>query len=132
VLTPLLHEPLSGPAYVISRGRGATPEVGLALRSEGLLIEVIGQARAKGGTLSIDFGSLPDVPFAEVDVILDAGAHSLLAANLPAKAHDSMCGQRLQMPSEVTGQNGAVVKQSTVISVSGCRRARRTHREGGR
>jgi hypothetical protein len=65
-------------------------------------------------------------------VILDAGGHSLLAANLPASAHDSMCRQRLQMPSEVTGQNGAVVKQSTVISVSGCRRARRTHREGRR
>jgi len=132
VLTPLLHEPLGGPAYVVSRGHAATPEIGLALRSEGLLIEVLGQARAKGGVLSVDFGSLPDVPFAEVDVTLAAGPHSLLAANLPTKAHDSICGQRLQMPSEVTGQNGAVVKQSTVISVSGCHRARRTHREGGR
>ena len=44
----------------------------------------------------------------------------MLAAYLPVKAKGSMCGQSLAMPTAITGQNGAVVKQTTKIAVSGC------------
>jgi hypothetical protein len=124
ILTPILRDPLSGPAYVLSRGAAAEPEIGLALAGEGVLIEVIGQTRVEHGFASVVFGSLPDVPFSELDAILESGPHSLLAANLPASAHGDMCSGRLAMPTEVTAQNGAVVKQTTIVSVSGCRRSR--------
>ena len=55
---------------------------------------------------------------------LPEGPHSGLAANLPAKAKGSMCGQTLTMPTTITGQNGAVIKQTTKIAVTGCGKAK--------
>jgi hypothetical protein len=132
ILTPVLRDPLSGPVYVLSRGHAAAPEVALALRSEGVLIEVIGQTRVHDGFESASFNAVPDVPFSELDVIFEAGPHSLLAADLPAAEHGDMCPGRLSMPTQITAQNGAVVKQSTIIEVSGCARKQRATRRGGR
>jgi hypothetical protein len=124
VLTPVLRQPLSGPVYVVSHGRAALPEIALVLRGEGVVMELVGQTSVKGGIASGTFRSLPDVPFSEFDLLLDAGPHSLLAANLPAKANGSMCGRSLSMPTAITGQDGAVLKQTTTIAVSGCRSRR--------
>ncbi len=120
VSTPILRQRLSGPVYVVSHGGAAMPEVALVLRGEGILLELVGQASVKGGIASVTFRSLPDAPISQLDVLLDAGPHSLLAANLPVGAPASMCGQRLAMPVAITGQNGAVLKQTAAISVSGC------------
>ncbi len=35
-----------------------------------------------------------------------------------------MCGTSLTMPTTLTGQNGAVVKQTTKIAVTGCGKAK--------
>jgi uncharacterized repeat protein (TIGR01451 family) len=131
VLTPVVRQPLSGPVYVVSHGRAALPEIALVLRGEGVVIELVGQTSVKGGITSGTFRSLPDVPFSELDLLLDAGPHSLLAANLPAKANGSMCGQSLAMPTAITGQDGAVLKQTTGIAVSGCQR-RKAHVKANR
>lgn len=128
VLTPVVRQPLSGPVYVVSHGRTATPEIALVLRGEGVLVELVGQTSVKHGIASAAFHSLPDVPISELDLLLDAGRHSLLAANLPARAHASMCGQKLAMPVELTGQNGAVLKQTTRVAVSGCAKYKRHDR----
>jgi uncharacterized repeat protein (TIGR01451 family) len=122
VLTPVVREPLSGPVYVVSNGRAATPEIALVLHGEGMVLDVVGQTSVKGGVASAAFRSLPDAPISELDLLLEAGPHSLLAANLPANANGSMCGQSLAMPVELTGQNGAVLKQTPRIAVSGCPR----------
>ncbi len=124
VLTPVVRQPLSGPVYIVSHGRAALPEIALVLRGEGVAVELAGQTSVKGGIASGTFRSLPDVPLSELDLLLDAGPHSLLAANLPAQANGSMCGQSLAMPTAITGQDGAVLKQTTRIAVSGCRRRR--------
>jgi hypothetical protein len=42
------------------------------------------------------------------------------AANLPAKAKGSFCGQKLIVPSEFIAQNGAELHQNTQITVTGC------------
>ena len=39
-----------------------------------------------------------------------------------------MCGQSLAMPTAITGQNGAVIKQTTKIAVSGCPRRAAKHK----
>ena len=124
VLTPVLRHPLSGSVYVISRGRAASPEIALVLRGEGVVLDVIGETSVKGGIDTAVFRSLPDVPISELDLILDAGPHSLLAANLPASAHGSMCAHRLSMPTAITAQDGAVIKQTTIVAVSGCHPAK--------
>jgi hypothetical protein len=130
VLTPVLRAPLDGPVYVLSRGGKATPEIALVLQGEGVVVEVVGEARTRHGVVSAAFGSLPDAPISELDVLLDAGPHGLLAANLPEKLEGDMCGTRMSMPSELTGQNGAVVKPTIEVAVSGCPRAR--HRKARR
>jgi hypothetical protein len=120
VRSPLLRAPLAGPVYVLSRGAAASPEIALVLQGEGVLVEVIGQTRIRNGFATSVFSSLPDVPVSQLDLTLDAGPGSLLAANLTRGNRASMCGRRLSMPTTIAGQNGAVVKQATIVSVSGC------------
>jgi hypothetical protein len=36
-----------------------------------------------------------------------------------------MCGQKLTMPTAITGQNGAFVTQTTKIAVTGCHKAKK-------
>ena len=55
--------------------------------------------------------------------MLPEGPHSVLAANLPANANGSFCGLSLAMPTTIEGQNGAQIKQSTTIAVTGCKPA---------
>ncbi|MGO9760020.1 MAG: hypothetical protein ACLP1Q_02010 [Solirubrobacteraceae bacterium] len=129
VLTPVLRQPLSGPVYVVSHGNTATPELALVLQAEGVTLELVGQTGVKGGIVSGTFRSLPDAPISELDLLLDAGPHSLLAANLPAKAHGGMCGRSLAMPVALTAQNGAVRKQSVKVAVSGCPEHRASKRQ---
>ena len=48
--------------------------------------------------------------------MLPEGPHSALTA------YGRLCTGKLDMPTEITGQNGAVIKQTTKIAVSGCPR----------
>jgi hypothetical protein len=120
VLTPVLRHALVGPVYLVSHAGAAMPDLELVLQGEGVTLDVVGRTIVKRGVISAVFASLPDVPISTLGLVLSADAHSLLAANLPAKAKWSLCGQRLAMPTAITGQNGAVLKRTVNISVSGC------------
>jgi uncharacterized repeat protein (TIGR01451 family) len=120
VLTPVLRQRLVGPVYLVSHGGAQTPGIELVLQGEGVSVDVVGRTIVKHGVLSAAFSSLPDVPISTLGLVLGAGPHSLLAANLPAKANGSLCGQSLAIATELTGQNGAVVKHTTKLAVSGC------------
>jgi uncharacterized repeat protein (TIGR01451 family) len=125
VLTPVLRHGLIGPMYLVSHGGASPPNLEFVLQGEGVTVEVLGQTSIAHGILAGIFRSLPDVPFTTLGLVLAEGPHSLLAANLPAKAHLSMCGQSLAMPTAITAQNGAVIKQTTRLLVSGCPKRRR-------
>jgi hypothetical protein len=125
VLTPVLRHALVGPVYLVSHGSSALPNIELVLQGEGVTVVVSGQTSITHGITSDVFTSLPDVPISTLGLVLGSGAHSLLAANLPAGAHRSMCGRRLTMRIALTGQNGAALHQAKNISVSGCPRQRR-------
>lgn len=122
VLTPILHQLLVGPAYLVSRGATGTPELEFVLQGEGVSVDVVGQTIIKHGVIAAAFSSLPDVPISTLGLVLGMGPHSLLAANLPASAKRSLCGRSLAIPTEITGQNGAVVKQTTKLAILGCSR----------
>jgi hypothetical protein len=123
--TPIFAHPLSGPVYLVSHGAVASPDIVIVLRGEGIMLEVEGQINIRKGIVSSAFRSIPDVPIATLEVVLPTGPHSVLEANLPAKARRSLCAQTLKIPTMITGQNGARVKQSTKIAVSGCPRRKR-------
>ena len=67
---------------------------------------------------------MPDVPVGGFELNLPRGPYSALAAN------GNPCKQKLMMPTEFVGQNGAVVKTNTNIAVTGCPKAKKaTHKK---
>ncbi|HXN38137.1 MAG TPA: hypothetical protein VN892_08865, partial [Solirubrobacteraceae bacterium] len=122
VVTPVLNNPLSGPAYLVSHGGEAFPDLEIVLQGEGVVLRLDGQTSIMRGITSSTFKALPDAPISTFDLVLATGPHSVLGANLSAQAKGSMCAQKLTMPVAITGQNGAVLKSTTMIAVSGCPR----------
>jgi hypothetical protein len=113
--TPLLEHPLVGPAYLVSHGNRAFPDIELVLQGEGITVDLDGLTDIKKGITKTTFESLPDSPISTFELNLPEGPHSALAA--PA----SLCEQTaLNLPTILTGQNGAVLKQNTKIAVTGC------------
>lgn len=132
-VTPVLSVPLSGPAYLVSHGGAAFPDLVIVLQGEGVTIELRGNTDIKKGITYSRFDAVPDAPVSTFELRLPEGPHSVLAAYLPAKANGSLCRQALTMPTTITAQNGNQVRQNTKISVSGCpraKRAKKTRRSG--
>jgi hypothetical protein len=136
--TPVLANPVTGPAYLVSHGGAAFPDLVIILQGEGVTLDLVGSIDIKHGVTSSAFASVPDAPISSFELMLPEGPHSALAAVLPAQAKGNLCGTSLVMPTTITGQNGAQVKQSTKIAVTGCAKAKKakkvkhTHRGQGR
>lgn len=124
-VTPVLANPLTGPAYLVSHGDAAFPDLVFVLQGEGIVLYLDGNTNIKKGITSSTFNSVPDAPISTFETVFPEGPHSVLATNLPAKAKGSMCAQKLTMPTVITGQNGAVVKQTTKIAVTKCPKAKK-------
>ena len=112
--TPVLPDVLSGPAYLVSHGGAAFPDLDLLLEGDGVRVILEGHTNIKGGITTSTFASLPDVPVSSFSLTLPMGPHSALAA------YGNLCTQALVMPTTITAQNGAQVKQNTHIFVTGC------------
>jgi hypothetical protein len=123
-VTPVLKSPLTGPAYLVSHAGAAFPDLVIVLQGEGITLDLIGNTDIKNGVTISTFNTVPDAPISTFDLVLPQGPHSALGANLPQRAKSSLCRQSLAMPTAITGQNGAVIRQTTRIAVSGCPRRR--------
>ncbi|HEY3865877.1 MAG TPA: hypothetical protein VGL54_07320 [Solirubrobacteraceae bacterium] len=121
VTTPLLPVPLTGPAIFVSHGGEAFPTLTMVLQGYGVTVDLVGSTFiSKAGITSTTFKTVPDTPFNTFTLTLPEGKYSALAANVPEKDHGDLCGQKLEMPTEFVGQNGAQIKQSTPITAEGC------------
>ena len=116
VHTPVLPVPLEGPAYFVSHGNEAFPNLVMVLQGYGVTIDLVGDTLIKNGITSSTFAHVPDAPVSSFELTLPQGKYSALAAN------GNLCTVKggLKMPTEFIGQNGAVIKQNTKISVTGC------------
>jgi hypothetical protein len=115
VRTPLLPLPLSGPAYFVSHGGEAFPSLTMILEGNGVTVKLVGTTFInKAGVTSTTFKTVPDVPFNTFELTLPEGRFSALAAN------GNLCAAKLRMPSEFLAQNGALIRRSTPITVTGC------------
>ncbi len=127
-VTPVLPGSLSGPAYFVSHGGAAFPDLIVVLQGQGIRVDLVGSTFiSKQGITSSTFKSVPDVPIYSFELYLPQGPESALTAN------GDLCKSTLRMPTTFTAQDGAVVKQSTPIAVTGCstratHRARKAHR----
>jgi len=131
--TPLLKSKLVGPAYLVSNGGARFPDLDVVLRAEGVKIVLTGNTDVKGGVTSSAFKALPDERIRRFELTLPRGPHSLLGAYAGGRHPYDLCRRRLRMPNIFTGQNGAVVKRTTKVAVSGCHPSRRkvgTRRRG--
>jgi hypothetical protein len=121
VLTPILPVPLEGPAFFVSHGGEAYPSLIVVLQGYGVTVELVGTTFiSKTGITSSTFKATPDVPFGSFELTLPRSKYSALTVNLPEKDHYDLCGQTLAMPTTFTAQNGAVVHESTPVTVTGC------------
>jgi uncharacterized repeat protein (TIGR01451 family) len=118
--TPVLNNPLTGPAYLVSHGNAAFPDVEFVLQGEGITLILDGKTQIKKGITYSKFESAPDAPFTTFETVLPAGPHSALTANVAESKHFDLCGETLQMPTTITAQNGDVIEQHTRIAVQGC------------
>ncbi|HUA73712.1 MAG TPA: hypothetical protein VL988_03050 [Solirubrobacteraceae bacterium] len=112
--TPTLPGKLSGPAILVSHANLAFPDLVLVMEANGVRSILVGNTDIKNGITTTTFASTPDVPVSSITVNLPVGGHSALAAN------GNLCANPLIMPTTMTGQNGTVVKQNTVIKVNTC------------
>ena len=125
VITPILPVPLQGPAYFVSNGSAGFPSLIVVLQGYGVTVDLVGDTSiSKQGITSSTFKTTPDVPFSTFELTLGQGPYSALAANLPAKDHYDLCGQKLTMATTFTAQNGATVNQATPITIANCAKAK--------
>ena len=128
-VTPVLNVPVAGPVYIVSHGGAAFPNLVVILQGQGVRLDLTGDINiSKQGITSSSFPSAPDAPISSFELKLPEGSHSVLAATLLAEAAHSLCAIALAMPTTIVGQNGARMKQSTKIAVTGCPKTRKKFR----
>ncbi len=117
VRTPVLPVAMHGPAILVTDGGARFPRLALLLQGDGVTILTQGSSRiGRSGRLSSTFAALPDVPIGRFDLVLPAGAHSLLGAS------GRLCSHRrgLTLDAAITGQNGADLHRRVPIMLTGC------------
>jgi uncharacterized repeat protein (TIGR01451 family) len=150
VHTPVLPVALEGPAYFVSNGGEAFPNLIVVLQGEGVTIDLVGDTFiSRAGITSSTFKTVPDQPFQSFELTLPEGPYSALTANgnLCASTRAVTVKQRvtvrvkgrkktvtrsvrqttggsLVMPTEFVGQNGATLKQNTKVQITGCAKAK--------
>jgi len=122
--TPILPVPLEGPAYFVSNGSEAFPNLILVLQGYGVTIDLVGNTFINShGVTSSTFKTVPDEPVTSFELVLPEGPHSALTAV------GDLCKQKLTMPTEFIAQNGTRIKQRTKIALEGCPKHRARKRE---
>jgi hypothetical protein len=123
VHTPVLKNPLSGPAYLVSHGNAAFPDVEFVLQGEGIKLVLDGKTDIKkihGVEVTFSrFETSPDAPFTKFESVFPAGPHGVLTSYVPKDEYD-LCTLSLTMPTTIIAQDGAVIQQTTKIATSGC------------
>ena len=112
--TPVLPGTLSGPAYLVARGGANFPDLDLILEGDGVRVVLVGNTAIKNGITTSTFASIPDVPVSSFALTLPVSSHSALSS------FGNLCVKPLIMPTTITAQNGAQLKQNTRIAVLGC------------
>jgi uncharacterized repeat protein (TIGR01451 family) len=143
--TPVLPVPLEGPAYLVSHGGAAFPDLDIVLQGDGVVIILTGSTDIKRGLTFSRFEAVPDAPISSFELKLPERPYSALAAygNLCKLTTTRTVARRftrqvhgrvvhgvrriaetvatpLLMPTKITAQSGAVLEQVTRIAVTGC------------
>jgi hypothetical protein len=114
ITTPTLPGTLSGPAYFVSHGGAAFPDLDLVAKGDGVTVILVGKTNISKGITHTTFESLPDVPVSSFELNLPTGEKSALGVN------GNFCHGKMYMPTTVVGQNGKSVTEKIQIHVAEC------------
>lgn len=114
VTTPTLPGTLEGPAYFVSHGGAAFPDLDLVLKGDGVTVILVGNTNISKNITHTTFATLPDVPVNSFELNLPTGENSALAAN------GDFCKGKMYMPTTVVGQNGKTINEKIQIQVAEC------------
>jgi hypothetical protein len=121
VHTPVFKNPLRGPAYLVSHGGAAFPDVEFVLQGEGVTILLDGKTFIQKGVTFSKFETSPDAPFTKFESKFPEGPHSALGVeSLVTGPSRNLCKVPLSIPTELEGQNGALIKETTKVAITGC------------
>jgi uncharacterized repeat protein (TIGR01451 family) len=155
-ITPILPVPLEGPAYFVSNGGEAFPNLIMVLQGYGVTIDLVGDTFiSKAGITSSTFKAVPDQPVSSFELTLPQGPYSALTANgdlcaltrtvlvkkkikVRTRGHKRTITRRvrqtlpasLSMPTEFVAQNGMAIHQNTPVGVTDCPKARPAKKKG--
>jgi hypothetical protein len=132
VHTPVLPSVLKGPVFFVSYGNAKFPDVVVVLQGEGVTVDLTGETLIKNGVTSATFPDTPDVPFESLEVILPTGEFSEFGAYVSAKHPYQLCGSKLTVPTEFKAQNGKEIKESTPVTVNGCKIIKKKAKKAGK
>jgi hypothetical protein len=154
--TPVLPVGLTGPVYFVSHGGEAFPSLIIVLQGDGVRVDLTGATFIEKGITSSTFKTVPDVPVNTFELYLPQGRGSALAANgnlcrqttiatikrtITEQAHGHTIQKTitthkkiagtLSMPTEFVAQNGLIIKQTTIVTVTGCTHTATSKRKAG-
>lgn len=114
--TPVLPVALAGPAYFVSHGGQAFPDLTVVLQGYGVTVDLVGTTFiSKAGITSTAFKQVPDMPVGSFELKFPQGPNSALAAN------GNLCAKRLVMPTTFVAQDGVEIHRATPIAVKRCK-----------
>jgi hypothetical protein len=124
VQTPLLDQPLKGPAYAVS-GYGKLPHLAFILAGQVTIIPEAESSSVRGGHLKTVVPLVPDAPIGHFRLTLLGGKHGYIINTR------SLCGAPPKTLVEYFGQNGKKRRQKVRVKTA-CRKHHRAkhHRHG--
>jgi hypothetical protein len=124
-VTPLLSDPLGGPVYLRSSSN-PLPDLVVALRGDGVAVDLVGRIDSSHGGLRARFDGLPDAPVAAFALTLNGGRRGILV-----NAED-LCGSAQVATARLVGHANRGEKLRAPLRAN-CRPhvKRRGHSGGG-
>jgi hypothetical protein len=115
--TPLLEEPLSGPAYLRS-SNNELPD--LVFDLHGIVdVEVSARIDSVRGGIRATFGNVPDAPITKVVVAMQGGDKGLIVNSR------DLCAGTARARAQLRAQNDKRKAMRPVVKPSGCKKTRR-------
>ena len=120
VYTPVLKNPLRGPAYLVGHAGAEFPDIEFVLQGENVTIVLDGKTFIENGVTFSRFETAPDAPFTRFEARFPEGPHSALGIDSLIAPTRNLCKLALSIPTVLEGQNGALINETMKLAVTGC------------